>query len=172
MSNPMRCQSRHRSSRGAGQAMVEFALVIPVFLLVLSGILDFGFMLFTRMSVINAAREGARVAAMTALPGDIVGAIQKRVASAASSGGIYVDPSAVNVVCLQTTASNYSKDTKTPQCNWNLYNKNTNGLGPEPGDSVSVTVNYSYKSFFPLLFGTSFNLSSTVQMVLDNVTTG
>ena len=44
--------------------MVEFALVIPVFLLVLCGILDFGFMLFSRMTVINAAREAARAAAI------------------------------------------------------------------------------------------------------------
>ena len=173
MSNPMRCQSRHRSSRGAGQAMVEFALVIPVFLLVLSGILDFGFMLFTRMSVINAAREGARVAAMTADDTTIVNAVQKRVVSAGSSGGITVNPTTdVTLLCLQTTSSSYSATTKTPQCTWTLYNKDTNKSGAQPGDSVSVTVNYSYKSFFPLLFGTSFNLSSTVQMVLDNVTTG
>jgi hypothetical protein len=35
------------------------------------------------------------------------------------------------------------------------------------GDSVRVIVNYTYSSFFPLLFGNSFNLSSTVQMVIE-----
>ena len=176
MSNPKQGPSRHRSRRGTGQAMVEFALVVPVFLLVLSGILDFGFMLFTRMSVINAAREGARYGAMYADPTNLATVVKNRVSSAASSGGIFVDPNdsnAVTVVCLQTTSSSYSATTQTPKCSLSaLYNKNTNPSGAQPGDSVSVTVNYSYKSFFPLLFGTSFNLSSTVQMVLDNVTTG
>ncbi len=36
--------------------------MLPVFLLILSGILDFGFMLNARMTVISAAREGARAA--------------------------------------------------------------------------------------------------------------
>ena len=106
--------SRHRSRHGAGQAMVEFALVIPVFLLVLSGILDFGFMLFTRMSVINAAREGARVAAITADDTTIDTAVRNRVVSAASSGGITVAKTDVTLLCLQTTSSSYSATTKTP----------------------------------------------------------
>ena len=62
MSNPKPGLSDRRSSRKRGQAMVEFALVIPIFMLVLSGILDFGFMLYSRMTVINSAREGARAA--------------------------------------------------------------------------------------------------------------
>ncbi len=36
--------------------------MLPVFLLILSGLLDFGFMLYSRMTVISAAREGARAA--------------------------------------------------------------------------------------------------------------
>jgi Flp pilus assembly protein TadG len=164
----MRLHRRH----GRGQALTEFALVIPIFLLVLSGVLDFGFMLFSRMSVINAAREGARAGAMTADPTTMVTAVKNRVVSAAASGGITVDPLNVTLACLQRTSSSWSESTNTPKCTWSLYNKNTNPSGAQPGDSVSVTINYSYKSFFPLLFGTSFNLSSTVQMVLDNVTTG
>ncbi|MGZ6314992.1 MAG: TadE family protein, partial [Candidatus Limnocylindrales bacterium] len=58
MSNPKPGPSGRRSTRKRGQALVEFAMVIPIFLLVLSGICDFGFMLYSRMSVINAAREG------------------------------------------------------------------------------------------------------------------
>lgn len=44
--------------------MVEFALVLPLLLLVVLGIIDFGFM-FQRYEVVtNAAREGARVAVL------------------------------------------------------------------------------------------------------------
>jgi hypothetical protein len=50
---------RWRSERGA--ELVEFALVLPLLLLVALGILDFG-LLFQRYEVVtNAAREGARV---------------------------------------------------------------------------------------------------------------
>jgi Flp pilus assembly protein TadG len=60
---PRRSTSRsRRRQRTRGQSLVEFALVIPVFLMILSGLMDMGFLLYSRMTVINAAREGARVA--------------------------------------------------------------------------------------------------------------
>lgn len=47
-----------------GNSLVEFALVLPLLLLVFAGIVDFGF-LFQRYEVItNAAREGARLAVL------------------------------------------------------------------------------------------------------------
>jgi hypothetical protein len=46
----------------SGAELIEFALVLPLLLLVVLGIIDFGF-LFQRYEVVtNAAREGARVA--------------------------------------------------------------------------------------------------------------
>lgn len=162
-----RVPSAH-SNRRRGQSLVEFALVLPIFLLVLSGILDFGFMLFTRMSVINAAREGARVAAMTADDTTIPTVVKNRVVSAAASGLVSVVPSNVVVACLQTSSST----TPAPTCTWTLYKQSTNPGGAQVGDSVSVTVTYTYHTFFPLLFGSTIDLSSTVQMVLDNVTAG
>src|SRR5256885_7822484 len=54
------------SSRGAkrnrGQAMVEFAVVIPIFLLMLIALFDFGRAVFSYNTLTNAAREGARFA--------------------------------------------------------------------------------------------------------------
>jgi Flp pilus assembly protein TadG len=49
-----------------GAALVEFALVVPLLLVVIAGIVDFGFV-FQRYEVItNAAREGARLASLPA----------------------------------------------------------------------------------------------------------
>ena len=48
-----------------GQSLVEFALVIPVFLLLLFGIVEFGRAWETMNVATSAAREGARVAAVT-----------------------------------------------------------------------------------------------------------
>ena len=50
-------------SRGEhGQAMVEFALVLPILLLLLCGIIDFGWLYYNQIALSNAAREGARYA--------------------------------------------------------------------------------------------------------------
>lgn len=48
----------------AGQALVEFTLILPIFLLLLFAIVDFGRGFYTWLLVTNAAREGARVAAV------------------------------------------------------------------------------------------------------------
>ena len=45
-----------------GQALVEFALVLPVFLLIVFGVLDAGRLIVTYNTVSNAARNAARVA--------------------------------------------------------------------------------------------------------------
>lgn len=47
-----------------GQALVETALVLPLLLMILFGIFDFGWVFFTRMKIENTAREGARFAAV------------------------------------------------------------------------------------------------------------
>ena len=43
-----------------GQAMVEFALVLPLLLLILCGILDFGWLFYNQFNVDNTARQAAR----------------------------------------------------------------------------------------------------------------
>jgi len=45
-----------------GQGMVEFAIIVPVFLLLLMGMLEFGFVFTHNLSLEYATREGARVA--------------------------------------------------------------------------------------------------------------
>jgi Flp pilus assembly protein TadG len=46
--------------------MVEFALVVPVFMLLLLGMLEFGFLLNHNMTIAYASREGARAGAAMA----------------------------------------------------------------------------------------------------------
>ena len=47
-----------------GQAMVEMALVLPILLILLGGIIDFGWLFYNQLALTNAAREGARYAAI------------------------------------------------------------------------------------------------------------
>lgn len=53
----------NREERQRGQTLVEFALILPLFLLMFFAMVDFGRGFYTWLLVTNAAREGARVAA-------------------------------------------------------------------------------------------------------------
>lgn len=78
-----RSRSLLRSENGA--ELVEFALVFPILLVVMLGIIDFGF-LFQRYEVLtNAAREGARVAI---LPGYSDADVAARVNQYLTAGGL------------------------------------------------------------------------------------
>jgi Flp pilus assembly protein TadG len=65
-----------------GQNLVEFSLVLPLMIMMMLGIVGFGLVYFTRASVDNAAREGARYGAIH--PTDVSG-IQARVRQTVSS---------------------------------------------------------------------------------------
>ena len=70
----VRLPARVRSQTGA--ELVEFALVLPILLLVFGGIVDFGLLLQRQQVITNAAREGARLAV---LPGYTDADVQARV---------------------------------------------------------------------------------------------
>jgi Flp pilus assembly protein TadG len=53
-----------RPGEDQGSAAVEFALVLPVLMLIVFGIIDFGRMLNARITLSQAAHEGARAAAV------------------------------------------------------------------------------------------------------------
>ena len=68
-----------------GAELIEFALVLPMLMLIMCGIFDYGF-LFQRWEVLtNAAREGARLAA---LPGYTEADVTARVNSYLTAGGV------------------------------------------------------------------------------------
>jgi hypothetical protein len=61
-----------RTGKGeGGQSLVEFALVLPIFLLVLFAIIDFGMAFNAWLTVTNSAREGGRLATVGASAADV-----------------------------------------------------------------------------------------------------
>ena len=64
MHDPRRAQSRRQGQEGQG--LVEIALVLPIFLLLMFGLFDVGMLVYTNSTLSQAAREGARVAATEA----------------------------------------------------------------------------------------------------------
>jgi Flp pilus assembly protein TadG len=53
--------------RGGGQSIVEFALVLPIIVLLIAGFIEIGRAVFAYNTIANAARQGARVAAVNQL---------------------------------------------------------------------------------------------------------
>jgi hypothetical protein len=49
--------------KALGQSIVEFAILLPLLIMMLSGLIEFGFMLNYYLDIIDAAREAARFAA-------------------------------------------------------------------------------------------------------------
>jgi Flp pilus assembly protein TadG len=60
----MRRRSARRAPADRGAAAVEFALLLPMLLLLVFGIIDFGRALNAQITLTQAAREGARLAAL------------------------------------------------------------------------------------------------------------
>jgi len=63
-SHDVRAMPQRRSRRG--QALVEFALVLPIFLVMLFGVIDGGRFVYMNSVLSQAAREGARVGSVEA----------------------------------------------------------------------------------------------------------
>lgn len=62
---------RHRRDGQRGQSLVEFVLIFPVLLIMFLGLVEVGNLMDAYLTVVNAAREGARLGARQALTSDI-----------------------------------------------------------------------------------------------------
>jgi Flp pilus assembly protein TadG len=78
--------------RNHGQSVVEFALVLPLLLLLVFGITEFGRAWLTQNVLTSAAREGARLAVVT---GPDVPLVTSRVTAVCNAAGI--TPTAITV---------------------------------------------------------------------------
>lgn len=148
-----------RSRRGTprGQTLVEFALVLPVLMLVVLGIFDLGRGVYAYNTVANAARTGARIAAVNQLPdspdcsndrpiinvADPHWSIRRCAAQAAVSLGI--EPDDVNV--------DYACDSKYVGC------------------IAQVTVHYRFTAITPVISRIvgSIKMDSTSEMPIERV---
>lgn len=76
------------ASRTEGNAAVEFGLVLPLLLAILLGIIDWGHVHFTRMTMANAAREGARVGVTEQFPNDAEERARQRASEYLENSGV------------------------------------------------------------------------------------
>lgn len=90
-----------------GAELIEFVLVFPILLLIMSGILDFGMMMRSYEVVTNAAREGARVAVLDGYDANDVQARVTEYANASGLGGA-VPVAATATVPVTTAAGTFT----------------------------------------------------------------
>jgi Flp pilus assembly protein TadG len=129
-------KNRLRQERGA--ELIEMALVLPLLLLIIMGIIDFGFM-FREMNVVtNAAREGARTGI---LPDYDDADIDARVQQYMNAAGIGVSCPSASCVVLKPVVSV------------------TAPSGPFQARDVRVTIfhDWTFMSPFAAMFGGSFS---------------
>lgn len=130
-----------------GAAIVEMAVVTPLLLTLLFGVIEFGNSFMFRQILTNAAREGARTSAIQATADD--SAIRSAVRDAMSAvGGITIPDSAIEIT------------------HWCKYADDT----PNFTEKVTVTVPYDDVAIFGTFFGVWNNIIAVSTMRKEGVT--
>ena len=166
--------TRRRSRQHGAQAMVEFALVLPVVMLILLAIVEFGFAFAHHITLEYATREGARMGAGLANGSDtfdckevddqVVAAVQRVL----TASGSQLDVSQVGEIRIYKANTN-GQDSglanvwtpgKGPKVDgahllfkhasgtWDACARNNAGLGQT--DSIGVSLVYDYRYITPL----------------------
>lgn len=87
----LRSGSSPSGARGAtrrGSAAIEFALVLPVLLVCVLGVLDYGWYFYNEMLVLSAVKEGTRYGAATPRTNDPAGVAAARVRTTLNTYGL------------------------------------------------------------------------------------
>ena len=101
---------RDGGRRQRGQGLTEFALVIPIFLLLVVALFDLGRAVFAYNTLTNAAREGARIAIVNQYTPSIVSRAKSQTQI------VELDDPSVSVTFWQVGSDGKPDKTK-PQCN-------------------------------------------------------
>jgi Flp pilus assembly protein TadG len=125
---------RRLHKREDAQSLAEFALVVPIFLILVFGIIDFGMGLRAYITVSQATREGARYAAVGNPAGTFAGGGTGQCDGATSTstvGRVCSAMDGLDLTDIQTVAVTYPN-------------------GQIPGNSVRVRAEYRYHYITPI----------------------
>jgi len=161
---------RQRRRRGqSAQSLTEFALILPVLMLILLGVVDFGRVFYYWTSIANAAREGARYGithptAITSTCKADPSNVKYRVKQEAGSTVTLADS---NIAVYWVDATTGTRTDAAANCN------------PLPGDqriyqnpnALRVDVFYDFQAITPLISnfwgGGGLRIASSTTMVLE-----
>jgi Flp pilus assembly protein TadG len=135
---------RGRQDNEYGANAVEFAIVLPVLLLVVFGIISFGIIFAQELALGNAARQGARYGVVADVTCDEIKA--EAVANAES----LAMPSSSEVVEVTVTRGGAPCTGATVAC-----------AGSDPDDNVEVEARFNSVPLVPLIFTSGVELTGT-----------
>lgn len=141
--------------RRSGVVAVEFALILPILLLILVGVIDFSLMLYNQAMLTNAAREGARWGVVTSNYAWASGCTStSRPATPTSPCEVANKYAGIGMVTFGAPGA--------------ASTTATSSNGANPGATVSVTTSYGFSglvfSFNPFSVGGTGTLTATVRM--------
>ncbi|OPY06389.1 MAG: TadE-like protein [Syntrophus sp. PtaB.Bin001] len=146
---------------------MEFALVAPIFFLLLFAIFDFGWYFFTQHTIQYATREGTRIAVVgtqTQITNNgtttTLSRLESIIKAIEDNAAMAVDPNELKISIYPIDNSSYSDPT-----NWET--KQEEGTG---GQIMRVRVRYTYTFFTPFIgnFFTSGQKLITAQALYKN----
>jgi Flp pilus assembly protein TadG len=138
---------RLRSKNQEGAGLVEFAILAPLFVILLFGLLEFGLSLYAKEALTNASREGARYGVVFSDPRKTTTQIRNKVQEFLTKSG-FTDTASINVT----------------------------GAGGSSGNPLTVNVAYPYTfqalpglfaSFFDSTMTGSVNLKANTVMLME-----
>jgi len=124
--------SIRKNARRKGQALVEFALIVPILVMLVMGIVEFGRIFMTQQAVTNASREGARTGV---LPNSSTTDVQNMVSSYMGSAGL---TGGTSVQCSNVGPSVAAGTPTSVTVSYTLSIL-TGAIIPGLGDSVTIT---------------------------------
>jgi Flp pilus assembly protein TadG len=134
---------KHRK-RTRGMAMVEMVFVLPLLILIVFTIAEFGLMFSRWLTLSNAVREGAR-------------------AGVAWRGNNCNPTTVTNDV--QTTAGNYARAGGVPLANSAFT---VNGVCGDPGTDLDVSASYTFKLNLPFYTGSMGSIPIAYKSTMRN----
>ena len=135
-----------------GQSMVEFALILPLFVLFLVGVFELGRAFFSFIAITNAAREGTRV--VTFWPGkttilNVITAVEKEIGTSPMVDVSKIDSIVIECGNLPVTVTT---DAALKAC---------------PSDQpVRVTVTYEFDTILSFFFPQPLMLVRSAEMMV------
>ena len=111
----------------AGAEAIEFALILPIFVVLVIGIMEYSWAYFVRSTVVNAVRDGCRAGAV--IPQD-------------------QNPTQVAQDSMEEIMAHWGTDCNSGQVNC-IFDITTAGASPETNLQCQITV--TYESIFNLI---------------------
>jgi Flp pilus assembly protein TadG len=186
--------ARRKARHDGGQSLVEFAMIVPVFLMLLLGLTEFGFVFTHHLTLEYATREGARMGAALAsgngstVPcADVDGYVIAAVQRVLTSPGSQVPASRVNQIRIYKSDASGNQIgssvnvwvpgsataadgtalvfQQSGSTGWNACGRNNATANP---DSIGIQLSYTYDYVTPL--GSLLGIAGAPQIAISDRT--